>query len=80
MGWCYAGLRNTAPALVTRQVAFHSDRNVRKYVVMEKDKETLRRLAKTKDERCGGACMLAPLLQLNHRCESQVPRPVQREG
>ena len=37
------------------QVSFHSDKNVRKYVVIEKDKETLRRLVKSKEERCVAA-------------------------
>jgi hypothetical protein len=35
----------------TGQVSFHNDRLVKKYVVMEKDKETLRRLSKTMEER-----------------------------
>jgi hypothetical protein len=35
----------------TGQVSFHNDRLVKKYVVMEKDKETLRRLNKTMEER-----------------------------
>jgi hypothetical protein len=33
------------------QVGFHSDKMVRKYVVLEKDRETLRRLEKTREER-----------------------------
>ena len=43
------------PALSVQvgQVSFHSDRNVKKYVVLERDKETLRRLTKTMEERCG---------------------------
>lgn len=38
-------------SMAAGQVSFHSDKLVRKYVVTEKDKDTLRRLEKSKEER-----------------------------
>lgn len=38
-------------SMAAGQVSFHSDKLVRKYSVLEKDKETLRRLEKTREER-----------------------------
>ena len=38
-------------------MSFHSDRNVKKYVVLERDKETLRRLNKTMEERRVAGCV-----------------------
>lgn len=46
----WANLRKDG-SMAVGQVSFHSDKNVRKYVVIEKDKETLRRLVKSKEER-----------------------------
>lgn len=37
--------------LQTGQVSFHNPADVKKYVVLEEDKETLRRLRKTEEER-----------------------------
>lgn len=33
------------------QVSFHSDKPIRKYTVLERDRETLRRLEKSKEEK-----------------------------
>lgn len=46
----WANLRKDG-SMATGQVSFHNPADVRKYVVTERDKETLRRLEKTKEER-----------------------------
>jgi len=46
----WANLRKDG-SMATGQVSFHNPANVKKYIVMERDKETLRRLEKSRDER-----------------------------
>ena len=46
----WANLRKDG-SMATGQVSFHSPAAVRRYAVLERDKETLRRLEKTREER-----------------------------
>lgn len=65
-GWPLRGIRpvtsllpralSLPPSLLSRcccplQVSFHSDKPIRKYTVLERDRETLRRLEKSKEEK-----------------------------
>lgn len=62
-------------ALQAGQVSFHNEKLVRKYVVIEKDKDVLKRLEKTLVEKCVGPC------QCRYQCRGQphhqhtLPKP-----
>ena len=51
----WANLRKDG-SMATGQVSFHNPANVKKYIVLERDKETLRRLEKTREERHPDLC------------------------
>lgn len=62
----WANLRKDG-SMATGQVSFHNPADVKKYIVIEKDKETLRRIEKTKEEKCANSWTGTTLRSFNVR-------------